>query len=69
VQIDAQLSENAIKSQCHADCCRHEVVKGGEDKTFVDVRLLRYWQMELMDGREVGSLCQQFSIISQSPEA
>lgn len=50
-------------------CYRHEVVKDGEDETFAGVKLLRYWQTELMDGREVGSSCQQLSIISQSPEA
>ena len=47
----------------------HEVVKGGEDEAFAGVRLLRCWQIELMDGREAGSLRQQLSIISQSPEA
>jgi len=29
----------------------HEVVKDGGGETFVGVRLLRYWQIELMEGR------------------
>lgn len=62
-----------VTVQC--GCYGHEVVKDsedgedGEDGTFAGVRLLRYWQIELMDGREVGSLCQQLFIISQSPGA
>ena len=47
----------------------HEVVKGGVGGVAACVNLLRCWQIELIDGREVGSLCQQLSIISHNAEA
>ena len=50
-------------------CYYREVVEDGSDEFGPDVKLERYWQIELMDGREVGSLCQQLSIISHSPGA
>ena len=67
--ITYSLAKVLYKVSMLRRCYGHEVVKDREDGFTACVNLLRYWQIELMDGREMGSLCQHLSIISHNAEA